>query len=221
MAKKACFNNKIVEGEPSPREIIWIFDATGWFPIQGKSTWVKYNVFKNNACNLGAWSAPKDLFEVRAAFKTQRLVLMNITRSVPQNADVAGVYSAIEAIKDGLFNKDKYLSTQITTQIPHVIIFANSLPNPGFLSIDRWKVYSIHKRELKLLNTNTLDSIIKANWNLFERLNPMPEEALAKDTWNRQKHAQYKTLWSTDRAPTQDQTMDDQFLEELNNILDD
>jgi len=49
-------------------------------------------------------------------------------------------YTAIEKIKDGLLFSGKYESKPVRFNRPHVICFANEMPDRQAVSLDRWKI---------------------------------------------------------------------------------
>ena len=52
-------------------------------------------------------------------------------------------YSAIESLKDGLLFSGKYEGGVKLFPPPHVVIFANFLPDMTKLSIDRWDIHTL------------------------------------------------------------------------------
>jgi hypothetical protein len=65
-----------------------------------------------------------------------RACIMNLTRTVEDHVS----YQGIEELKDGIFFSSKYESGMCMYPTPHVIIFANFLPNEESMSKDRWRI---------------------------------------------------------------------------------
>lgn len=65
-----------------------------------------------------------------------KIVIIDIPRS---NIDYVS-YTAIEKIKDGLLFSGKYESKSVRFNRPHIICFANEVPNTTTMSVDRWKI---------------------------------------------------------------------------------
>lgn len=55
-------------------------------------------------------------------------------------------YTGIEEIKDGCFASTKYECKMVIIPTPHVIVFANELPDMSKMSSDRWNIVNVDKR---------------------------------------------------------------------------
>jgi len=67
---------------------------------------------------------------------------------VPRSLDMEYLsWSAIEAIKNGIFYSGKYEGGWCHMAPPHLVIFANEAPPLEKLSQDRWKVVNIPPKE--------------------------------------------------------------------------
>lgn len=64
---------------------------------------------------------------------------MNLSRQ----AEGAFSYASVETIKDGLVFSGKYEGGTRLYARPHVIIFANWLPDMTKLSLDRWDIRTL------------------------------------------------------------------------------
>jgi len=67
------------------------------------------------------------------------------------------LYKILECLKDGTMNCDKYDSTTLTYNVPHVICFSNEKPKTHYLSIDRLQVYFIDQEGSCHHQKNTVD----------------------------------------------------------------
>lgn len=109
--------------------VIWVCDIIGHC---GKSSLCKYLqatdpdiiTMNNGACKDIACALPEN----------PRAVLFDYTRSLEGRVN----YSAIEQVKNGLMFSPKYESRSKIFNSPHVVCFANFLPNYDALSHDRW-----------------------------------------------------------------------------------
>ena len=54
-------------------------------------------------------------------------------------------YSTIEKIKDGSFFSGKYESCSVFMPFPHLVVFANCLPQVQRLTWDRWEIWDLDK----------------------------------------------------------------------------
>lgn len=116
--------------EPDDRKVIWYCD---WEGGTGKTSFAKYmavhhhaTVMTNAKSNDIAYGLPDH----------PKIVIFNLTRSSQDHIN----YEAIEAIKDGLIFSGKYESKTKVFNSPHVVIFANKLPDKQKLSADRWDI---------------------------------------------------------------------------------
>lgn len=71
--------------------------------------------------------------DLKYAYDRQSIVIFNLTRSMQEHFN----YEAMEAIKNGIFFRSKYASTQKVYPIPYVVVFANWPPDEAKLSADR------------------------------------------------------------------------------------
>jgi len=63
---------------------------------------------------------------------------------LPRVSEGHAIYGPIEACKDGVVTATKYEGGTIAFDPPHVLVFANYLPNTeGTLSADRWRIHRV------------------------------------------------------------------------------
>lgn len=130
----------ILAEEPHPRQINWIVDKKG---NSGKSFLVKYLAIKYDV--IIANGKGNDVLHAIAKYdeKIGLSRLPVIICDLPRhNADYIN-YGTIEMIKNGLVYSGKYEGAQLLFDIPHVFVFANSFPEEGKWSIDRYNVIDI------------------------------------------------------------------------------
>lgn len=130
-----------VEGPINKRQILWIFEANG---AVGKTELAKYLyvehdalVFTGGACKDIAQILNKEKENGRDLNK-KTLICYNISRTKEMLS-----YQAFEAIKDGLITSTKYEGGMLVFNRPHLIVFANCLPDTEKLSKDRWDIRTI------------------------------------------------------------------------------
>nr|QTE03382.1 MAG: replication-associated protein [Grus japonensis CRESS-DNA-virus sp.] len=131
--------DNLISGDTDDRSVYWIYDPIG---CGGKTAFAKYAAVHKRAAVLSN-AASKD---IAYALGTDEFttVIFNFSRTVDGRVN----YSAIEGIKDGLLFSAKYESKMMLFNPPHVIIFANFLPEAEALSLDRWIVYELKDKEL-------------------------------------------------------------------------
>ncbi len=128
----------LIKEKPDDRSIYWFWEDTG---NVGKTVFTKYLCDKMNGRLIppkraDAWHAVAQLLEEG---KVVKLVVIDIPR---HDADYVN-YGAIEKIKDGCFASGKYKTATCIFKCPHVIIFANQLPETYKMSADRWIIKQI------------------------------------------------------------------------------
>lgn len=121
------------------REILWIYDAEGG---KGKTSLAKHLVLTKNALVVGGKAT--DIKHGIAATidnngSAPKLLIINLTRTTEKFIS----YEALETIKDGLFFSGKYEGKMVVYDPPHVIVFANCMPETDKLTPDRWNIMTI------------------------------------------------------------------------------
>lgn len=126
----------LIKEEPDNRTIYWFYEETG---NVGKTQLSKYLTAKYGAVPLEG--KKNDILYCAAEFESE-IYIYDIERSIEDYVS----YSSIEKIKNGYFMCAKYESKPICRNSPHVIIFANFLPDAEQLSLDRWCIYNITEK---------------------------------------------------------------------------
>lgn len=134
---------KILRTEPDNRSIYWLWCEEGG---SGKTTFIKHflSCYPELRGIVSGGKAADVQNQVVEMLENQgflpRTILYNIPRSFRQEYLC---WHAIESLKDMCFYSGKYKGGMINGECPHVVIFANSEPDKGALSEDRWKVAKI------------------------------------------------------------------------------
>lgn len=149
----------IVESEPDPRTIYWIWEAVG---NTGKSAFTKSLLCGHLRVLLTGGAGKDAKFQV-ASYCTNvdsrgpEVVLFDL----PRSSDGKYIsWEALESIKNGCFYSSKYESCQVVMGIPHVIVFANQQPDESKLSADRWEIHEIRDNDLPWLKLPTDDETV-------------------------------------------------------------
>lgn len=124
---------KLIETEPDDRTINWYFDPVGG---TGKTQLSKYLAHHYGAIPLNGKA--NDILYAAATFDS-RIYIFDIPRTQEDYLS----YQAIECIKNGFFLCAKYESKPIIRNPPHILVFANFLPDTSKLSSDRWNIVYI------------------------------------------------------------------------------
>ncbi|AXH73903.1 MAG: putative viral replication protein [Circoviridae sp.] len=120
---------------PHDRRIYWVWSAQGNL---GKSTFAKW-IFHNVEDTIVTGGKANDMKNgvqtyIKTNFKFPRVVLVDIPRVNRGHFSIAG----IEEIKNMFFFSGKYEGGMVSGPPPHVICFANVLPEFAEMSADRW-----------------------------------------------------------------------------------
>ena len=121
--------------EPNDRSIIWYVDKIGG---RGKSVFTKYLVYTRNALLLSGKGADMKYCLKNYIDKTgePNVIVIDVPRSSLNYIS----YTGIEEIKNGCFCSNKYESSMVLMNCPHIYVFANELPDYTQMSEDRWDV---------------------------------------------------------------------------------
>jgi len=128
----------IFMSEPDDRTVHWFWENTGNI---GKSAFTKYMVVKHKAlfcaggkyCDIMNLVFNQDMDECRG-------IIFDIPRSHKGHIS----YASLESIKNGMVCNTKYETGVKIFNAPHVIVFANFIPDSiDELSADRWKIVNL------------------------------------------------------------------------------
>lgn len=125
------------------RHILWYCDLDGG---SGKTAMARFLLatFGAQALYLSGGSSRDILHQVVRAKEDPTIVIFNLARS--QEGRLA--YNALETIKDGLVQSGKYEGGLKMFAPPHVIVFANWLPDIAALSQDRWLIRELRNNRV-------------------------------------------------------------------------
>ena len=126
-------------GPVNPRELIWVYDEGG---NSGKSAFCKYMSFHFKTLKLTYGNAG-DLLNLVSKKAGRRGYLFDLTRTKPSQFSSTDLYSAMEDVKNGHFINTKYETDEILMIQPHIVVFANRLPESNAVSADRWTIVTI------------------------------------------------------------------------------
>lgn len=123
-----------IKEDAEDRRINWIYETEG---NAGKTALCKYLASKYNVAYISGGKAGDIKYQVASMANLEDLVvLFDFARVLEGKVS----YTAIEELKNGIFNSPKYESRSVIMNSPHVYIFANWLPEVENLSKDRWLI---------------------------------------------------------------------------------
>lgn len=126
----------IVDGPVNDRKIYYYWEPVG---NRGKTTLIKHLCIQYNKYIVVDGKASDMKYACSQIPRGPAIVLVDIPRSSAKYVSWAG----IEKVKDGIFFSRKYESAMTIYDCPHVIVFANQLPEMEALSYDRWSITMI------------------------------------------------------------------------------
>lgn len=132
-----------IEQEPEDRKIIWRWEKRG---RTGKTSLAKHICLKYDGAIYVSGKAADIKCAIQKmieAEKEPKIIIFDVPRT---SLDYVS-YQAIEEVKNGIFFSGKYESGMVMFNPPHVIVFANRPPYLAKLSLDRWDVKRIRKRD--------------------------------------------------------------------------
>lgn len=126
---------------PHPRQIVWYFDSEGG---SGKTAFARHVLGLYPGVLYLSGGTYKDAsYQALKMKQDPRICLVNLPRSTEGKVS----YGIFESLKDGLVQSGKYEGGVRLFAPPHVIIFANFLPDMASLSFDRWNIRHLRFNE--------------------------------------------------------------------------
>lgn len=141
MYKYQTFIINILKEEPNDRLIYWFYETKGGV---GKSALTKYICSQYEAIILSGKASDMKYGIVAYMNKHEGCAPKIIILDIPRESLNYLSYTGIEEIKNGCFFSSKYECEMVIYNNPHVVIFANDLPEINKVSRDRWKIYKIN-----------------------------------------------------------------------------
>ena len=151
------WQQQVIDMPIKSREVIVIHDPIGG---TGKSELARRLSYEAKALYLRAMQDYKDV--LRAVYdsymsgKLRKTIIIDIPRAMPTEK-LRGMVMACEAIKDGHIYDERYEYKQREIPNQKVIIMCNEIPDPSWLTADRWNCYQISStRQLIERNMQTI-----------------------------------------------------------------
>ena len=123
---------EMVEQEPDPRGILWVYDEEG---NKGKTYMSKHLVDKYGAFYSNGGKG----VDICYAYQGERIAVFDYVRDSKEFVN----YGVIEQLKNGILFSHKYESGMKRFNVPHVVIMANFMPEREKFSADRLVVIKI------------------------------------------------------------------------------
>ncbi len=120
------------------RCVKWYWESVG---NVGKTAFARYMVIKHKAYYVCGSASDMKNGLCNYYIKNQcfpKIVFLDIPRN-----SLGCSYKGIEQVKNGIFFNTKYEGMMIVFNPPHVVVFANDMPNEDAMSADRWDIVEI------------------------------------------------------------------------------
>lgn len=114
----------------------------------GKSAFCKYMWMKHEAVVVPPLSDAKDLMQYAMSFDAAKLYLIDMPRAMKKKK-LYGLYSGIEQLKNGMMYDLRYHGKFRYIDEPNIIVFTNAPPKMGYLSRDRWSLWTVKDQQLE------------------------------------------------------------------------
>lgn len=152
--------------KPDDRKIIWYMDERGGC---GKSRFTRWMVKQKLAYCLtnlgGSYHAASTIKSAIDNGWNQKILIVDLSRGYEDK----DIYDPLEAIKNGMITSVKYAGQTVEFEPPHVVVFANFMPNLQKMSMDRWDIRVITKCDDLAYNIKKLD--LKFLFRYMEHMN--------------------------------------------------
>lgn len=129
------------------REIHIVVDKKG---NCGKSSFVKWMYFHKNAMKIpSTCQTAKDMTQFAMSFPVSSIYLIDMPRAQKKKA-LFELYSFIEELKNGWLYDTRYQGKMVLMDEPQICIFTNTPPKKRYLSMDRWRMWTVEDEQLKV-----------------------------------------------------------------------
>lgn len=152
---------EILSQEPDDRKIYWLWEPLGnagkttfqkWYTIRHKDT----ITLSGNATDMK--NGVLQFFDKNGAHP--RVIFVNVPKS--QHVNEKFSWGGFEQVKDMFFFSGKYEGGMVNGPPPHMVFFANKPPVIEEMSLDRWEIKDISRRdENEDLNYDNFDNHYK------------------------------------------------------------
>lgn len=119
------------------RYITMIYDDVG---NTGKSIFAEYLEYKQVAFELPCLRAFEDIMQFAFSFKDQKCYIIDMPRALKKDK-MSEFYSGLECLKNGVVWDKRYGGKKRRMDRPQILVFTNTMPTWGYMSLDRWRVY--------------------------------------------------------------------------------
>lgn len=109
---------------------------------RGKGAFCKYAYCKGWGSIVPPFEKMEDVVQFCMSQPNEKLYIIDMPRSMPKKA-LASFYAGVETLKDGYLYDKRYHGKFMLIDEPNIIVFTNRAPKKMYLSLDRWKMWTI------------------------------------------------------------------------------
>lgn len=131
------------------RTVHLVYDPVGGI---GKSSLIELFEFQRIVYEIPCMNSCEDLMQAVMGIGYKPCFVFDFPRSLPKK-HLQSMYAGIECIKNGVAYDKRYSFKKIRFERPTIIVFTNVLPDPSWLSQDRWRIYNIKGNYLVRVTT--------------------------------------------------------------------
>ncbi|AYP28945.1 MAG: replication-associated protein [Cressdnaviricota sp.] len=128
------------------RQIHCVIDKEG---DHGKGALCKWCYVHGYACLVPPFNSPGDLIQFVNSRPVSELYMIDMPRAMPKKY-LNDLYTGIETLKDGYIYDKRYRGQFKLIDEPNIIVFTNTPPKRGYLTANRWKMWTIRDNELEV-----------------------------------------------------------------------
>lgn len=132
-------------GSDTERIVNFVVDPRG---NSGKTTMGMWLLVNGYGKRLASTANPKELSASVLDCPNRKCFILDLPRTFRNHQQMELLFGAIEEIKNGFAEDHRYKHRMETFQPPAVWVFANSLPDLSFLSMDRWRIWLLQDKSL-------------------------------------------------------------------------
>lgn len=109
---------------------------------EGKSLFAEYMEFIDEAFEVPPFSCMEDIMQCVMGVPPSKTYLIDLPRALPKNR-MASFFAGIESLKNGVMYDKRYHFKKRRIDRPCIVVFSNKEPNKYYLSLDRWRLWTI------------------------------------------------------------------------------
>lgn len=126
------------------RHIHVVYDPKGDI---GKTAFVEYVHSYRYGCVIPPMFVMEDIVQFAMCRPESRLYVIDLPRAMDKR-NLASMFAGIEVLKSGQMYDKRYKGVFKWIERPNIIVFTNVIPDSRYLSLDRWRIWSVYQNKL-------------------------------------------------------------------------